>query len=96
VVRDRDFEIVRTLDDPVSLARFTALWAAREKSGSFVESYAGFPFKIDIAASRDSGRWLYRPDGTTAILSIKSTEMYVVDDPAAMNALLGIREPQSR
>jgi hypothetical protein len=93
VVRDPDFKVVRTLDDQASLDRFTALWRTREKSGEFVEDYATFPFKIDIIANQDSGRWLYRADGTTAILSIQSTETQVVPDSAAMNTLLGIGQP---
>jgi hypothetical protein len=93
VERDPDLRIVRTLEDRASLDRFSSLWSTRERSGKFVEDYTTFAFTIDITANQSSGRWLYRADGTTAILSIKSTEMLVVQDPAAMNALLGIEEP---
>jgi len=89
-VRGPNFEVVRTIDDPASLTRFAELWRTRQKTKAGPTESSEYPFKLDIAANYDSGRWLYHPDGFTKVLSATSGNVYLVDDVAAFNAVLGL------
>jgi len=90
VVRDRDFQVIRTLDNSRDLVRFSRIWGTRKESAAHDTHRSSFPYKLDITANDGSGRWLYRPDGSTTLLSYRDQTVYVVADPAALNLLLGI------
>lgn len=82
--------MVRVLDEPVALERFTKLWRTRHEVEAGGRGPSGFPFELDIAGGEQSGRWLYSADGVTQILSVKRVKRYRVDDAAALNEVLGV------
>jgi hypothetical protein len=90
-VRDRNFELVKTLAAAPDLAAFEALWAG--KTVREPASRSGFTYKIDVERGGRSVRWLYDPAGFLQVLSVSRTPVYGVSAPQAFNRLLAI-DPQ--
>ena len=98
VVRDADahFEALRTIDDPVTLARITELWLARRAVDIAPIPIRDYRYALDIEVEPESARWMYRPDGHTRLLSVKVEPIFAVPDSAEFNALLGIADAADR
>jgi hypothetical protein len=88
VVLNPEFRVLRTIDDATALAEFTRLWQAREPVDSAPLKLSEYDVALDIAANHGSGRWFYRTDGLTTLLSAKSGNVYRVQDVSSLNALL--------
>jgi hypothetical protein len=88
VVVNPEFRVLRTIDDATALAEFTRLWQARERVDSDPLKLSEYDVALDVAANRGSGRWFYRTDGLTTLLSAKSGNVYRVQDASSLNALL--------
>ncbi len=84
--------MLRTIDDTATLAEFTRLWQARERVDSDPLKLSEYHVALDIAANHGSGRWFYRTDGLTTLLSAKSGNVYRVHDASSLNALLHLKE----
>ena len=89
-VRDSDFTVINVIDEPASLRAFEELWRTRKLIQSEPRPVSEYPFKVDIRANVGSGRWLYRKDGTMTLLSVKFSGVYVIEDSASLNSLLGL------
>ena len=86
-----DFQVIRTLDDPASLAQFTEIWHTRRLFEAGSTDLSEFTYKLDISSTHDSGRWLYRPDGLITTPSAKAgASVYIIPRADAFNALLGL------
>jgi uncharacterized protein YceK len=88
VVLNPEFQVLRTIDDATALAEFTRLWQARERVDPAPLDLSEYDVALDIMVNRRSGRWIYRTDGLTALLSAKSGNVYRVPDASSLNALL--------
>jgi hypothetical protein len=87
-VRDRNFELVKTLSSAGDLAAFDALWSA--KTVREPASRSGFIYKIAVERGGRSVSWLYDPAGFVQVLSVSRTPVYEVPTPHAFNRLLAI------
>ena len=92
VVLDPEFRVLRTIDDATALAEFTRLWRTREPIDSGYLKLSEYDVALDIAANHGSGRWFYRTDGFTTLLSAKSGNVYRVQDASSLNALLHLND----
>ena len=88
VVLNPEFRVLRTIDDATALAEFTRLWQTRERVDSGPLDLSEYDVALDIAANHGSGRWFYRTDGLTTLLSVKSGNIYRVQDAGSLNTLL--------
>ena len=89
-VRERDFGVVRSINDETELERFAQIWATRRPSP--LELPDDFDFVLDIEGGRSEGRWHYHSAGLARLLSAKRVATFEVADPDDLNALLVVSE----
>lgn len=85
-VRDRDLDIVISIDDPEELQRFAELWTGRRVASEDLPD--DYEFVLDIRQGQSSERWLYHSSGLTRVLSMKRVQTFAVSDPERLNVLL--------
>jgi len=93
VVLDPEFRVLRTVDDPNEIDRFSRLWLERSEVEDAPRHVSEYAVVLDISANHGGGRWAYRPDGLTTPLSHKALPVYRVSDPESLNELLQIPDP---
>jgi hypothetical protein len=86
-VRNQNFEIVKVINDKVSLQLFEEIWKTKAKLTSSVTPQ--WLFKIDIEGKRYGDRWLYDPRGYVSVLSKAKVPVYNIPVPDSFNQLIG-------
>jgi len=91
-VRDSQFRVVHALTSEAELQRFAQLWDRRVKTSQTSAQVpdATFEYKLDIAANRGGGRWLYSLNGTLVKLDPLAQPVFQLPDPGAFNTLIGL------
>jgi hypothetical protein len=89
-VRNHNFEIVKVIDDKVSLQLFEQTWETKVKLKP--STPPAWLFKIDISREEGrGGRWLYDPtSGYVTLLSKLKVPIYKIPALNSFNKLLGI------
>ncbi|MBW1811728.1 MAG: hypothetical protein JRJ87_26300 [Deltaproteobacteria bacterium] len=91
-VRDKDFKVVKILEQKNELVEFELIWKKKTKQKN-VASLNWF-YKLDISKAGKSVRWLYDPAGWVQVLSKKLTPLYRIASRNEFNKLLGIDKPE--
>lgn len=96
VARLDSHDVLTELATDEDLTRFQSHWSTRvAQAGGARElsEHGPFSHRIVITGGRDAGIWLYSPRGWVTVLAMRTTRIHRLGDPAAFNALLGIRSP---
>jgi hypothetical protein len=83
-LRDKHSTVVRQIDSPDQLQAFSNAWSAKVQRPAMVRQW---DYKIDL---EPGDRWLYDAEGWLKLLSHKSGPDYQIQEPGALNKLLGI------
>jgi hypothetical protein len=85
-VRDKSFQVIRDIDDPIILANLSEIWSSKRKIAE--PSNKAFDFSIDIATPDGGGRWLYSSNGYVTILSKARVPVFQLIDKDTANKIL--------
>jgi hypothetical protein len=91
-VRDKDFKVVKILEQKDELVEFELIWEKKTKQKNVAS--LNWVYKLDISRAGKSVRWLYDPAGWTRVLSKKLTPLYRIASRNEFNKLLGIDKPE--
>jgi len=85
-VWDKDFRVIRTINDPGTLGELKKIWEERLEIPQ--SEKPSFTHKVDIATTKGSTRWLYDPNGYATILSKSKVPIYRFTNPKKLNEIL--------
>ncbi len=88
VVRDRAFEVTRTISDATTASTFDEHWQGKRQVDEPPDP--DWQYKLDIRTGDDVVRWLYDPRGYARVLTVKKSATWRIRDPEAFNAVLGL------
>lgn len=86
-VRNKDFQVVKVINDQKSLQQFEKAWKEKKKTKN--PPHPNWLYKIDIEGKGYGDRWLYDPSGLVQVLSKIKTPIYGIPDAESFNKLIG-------
>jgi hypothetical protein len=87
IVRNQNFEIVKVVDDKISLQQFEEIWKSKTKVKTPVAPK--WLLKLDIEGKGHGDRWFYDPQGYVQVLSKAKVPIYRIPAFVTLNNLIG-------
>lgn len=86
-VWDKNFQVIKVIDDQISLLQFEKAWKEKKKMKN--PPHPRWLYKIDIAGKGYGDRWLYDLNGLVQVLSKAKTPIYIIPNAESFNKLIG-------
>lgn len=90
-VLDREFQPIHVVSEKNDLVKFQSIWMNKSEVTPQIPVRWSEGYKIDISGGENSGRWLYY-DGWLKPLSMKSINIYRIQDYKQFELLIGLRK----
>ena len=85
-VWDKDFNVIRTINQPEVINEIKTIWMAKKKVE--LPKRPDFLYKIDIVSEGRSTRWLYDPSGYATVLSKAKVPIYQIEEANKFNKII--------